>query len=89
MTMNEVKRRNAEAGYNFFDPDTMRFFDSRIESDLFDGWYFITSEKTGFGSSIRAFTVRQVQPDFSIRTIGEFNQYRNIEDAERAISMLA
>ena len=48
MTIAEIKRENKKAGQHFFDADTMRFFDSRIESSAMRGherYYFITSEQ--------------------------------------------
>ena len=65
---------------HFFDADTLRFFRSRILSQVFAGEsevYFVTSEQfrgTGY-SSPRAFTVRAYNPETdSIRTVPPFNQ---------------
>jgi len=45
LTMADVKRINAEQGYYFFSRPTMKFFNSRIESELLGQKYFITSER--------------------------------------------
>jgi len=47
---------------HFFSPDTMRFFASRINRDVFPTnkgvVYFVTSEKACFNDSTRVFSVR-------------------------------
>lgn len=45
MAMEDVKRKHTNAGGHFFDPETMRFFRSRIESTHADNGYFVTSEQ--------------------------------------------
>ena len=45
LSIDEVKRINAQSGYYFFSPDTMRFFKSRICGELYDNRYFVTSER--------------------------------------------
>jgi len=57
LTIADVKRHNKEAGQFFFSKDTMRFFQSRIESTLYKNHCFITSEQCG-ETSPREYTVR-------------------------------
>lgn len=45
MRISDVKREHAAAGGYFFSRDTMRFFNSRIESELYNGGWFVTSER--------------------------------------------
>lgn len=81
-TMAEVKAANKTIGHYFFSPDTMRFFASRIESELYiDKQMFITSEKSGFDdNSPRLYKVRRVKPDGSIQN--EVTEpFKFIEDA--------
>lgn len=81
-TISELRQANREIGNHFFDRSTMRFFASRVESGLYAGRYFITSEKTGFDSTVRKFTVREAQPDGRVATVGDtFNKFLFIEDA--------
>ncbi|AET09816.1 hypothetical protein [Gordonia phage GTE5] len=75
-TMAAVKRANADAGFFFFGRDTMNFFGSKLESGLYDGRVFITSEYDGFesrdagpGVGRRVYTVREALADGSIQTI--------------------
>jgi len=68
----EYKNRTNGSGH-WFDPDTMRFFKSRIGETrrMPDGtWYFVSSEKPPHGP--RMFSVRKMELDGDINTIGEF-----------------
>lgn len=70
LTIKDAKRINAEKGKHFFSKDTMRFFDSKIESDLFTNNTFITSEKRCFDDYTRVFAVRLFNPETgSIETL--------------------
>lgn len=83
MTLAEAKAKYNENGGHFFDRDTMRFFGSRIESDLYKNRCFITSEKN-FDGTKRYYTVRQFNKDFtSIHTIGEFNKITSKHTAQQ------
>lgn len=62
----------------FFNPDTMRYFKSRLGkvfyAPLGERCYFITSER--FMDTPRAYTVRYLCPlSGAIETVGEFQQY--------------
>lgn len=60
MDMQDIKQANRDAGFHFFDRDTMRFFDSRILSQVYSGpggVFFVTSERGPAGP--RGYTVRQ------------------------------
>lgn len=73
----QIEYRNRTHGNgHFFDADTMRFFNSRIGAvDVKgDDWYFVTSERCDWGSgSPRMFSVRKMDIDGEIETVGEFN----------------
>jgi hypothetical protein len=79
--LQDVIEDNQKAGYHFFDKETMSFFHSRIETGLLRNKYFITSEMSGWQSTERAYTIRKAEADGSIKTIGEFRQYKKLEDA--------
>jgi hypothetical protein len=70
--LSDVRHQNAEHGLHFFAKKTMQFFASEVESSLYAGRYFITSEKTGFSHSQRAYTIREVSPFADINTVREF-----------------
>jgi len=67
----EYRNRTNNAGH-FFDPETMRFFKSRIGAVRCKDniWFFVTSEKPPHGS--RMFSVRRMELDGDINTVGEF-----------------
>ena len=79
-SISELKAKNRERGSHFFSPSTMRFFHSRIESRLYGGRFFITSEQREY-TTPRRFTVREALPSGDIRTVGEFHAYVHIADA--------
>lgn len=85
----EIQRAARETGSHFFDADTMRFFASRVLSGVYGGRFFVTSEKTGFDSTARAYTVREFMPDGSIETVGEFNDYATSAQARGAAQRAA
>lgn len=62
---------------HFFSPGAMRFFNSRVCSDVFptkNGAYFITSEKFDYKSP-RLYTVRFFDLNDDIKTVGEFQGF--------------
>jgi hypothetical protein len=88
MTLDDIKSQNAAAGLHFFEPATMRFFNSRTLSRVFDGpggIYFVTSEKrTGFNcpDGKRLYTVRCFNPKTGdVKTRGEFQAYKTSKQA--------
>lgn len=89
-TIEEIKRRNARAGFHFFDRDTMRFFRSRIapgvmhagKQDVYN--IFITSEKYS-DSAPRLYTVRHMTDDGDIVSLSKFQAYRSLESARAAV----
>lgn len=66
----QIKKANAESGYHFFARNTMRFFASKVESKVYAGCLFLTSEKAGFNAEAREFRVRRASSDGSIQTLG-------------------
>jgi hypothetical protein len=85
--MEDVKRANRQIGNHWFDPETVRFFRTRICSELIAGAYFITSEQYSAGA-LRLYSIRRAQPDGTIETIGDFQQYRSKAEARAAIRRL-
>jgi hypothetical protein len=79
-SIEEVKVANSKIGDHWFTPGTMDYFNSIIETDILYGKYFITSERYHY-SNEKKYTVREVSPDGSIDTVGEFMQYDLFNDA--------
>lgn len=81
-TISEVRAANRRIDNHFFDRDTMRFFKSKIESGVYGGRYFITSEQFREDSS-RRYTIREAKASGEVNTIGAFQAYYSLEDARQ------
>jgi hypothetical protein len=83
MSLTEFKRLNKAKGYYWFEPDTMRFFKTRISNwDPISGT-FITSEKGPDGQ--RRFSVRKANFETGeVDTVGKFQQYGSLGAAKTA-----
>jgi hypothetical protein len=87
LNMAEVKAANKLAGQYWFSPATMQFFDSKIETELINGKYFITSEQ-GPHQLARHYTIRVVNDDATIDTVGEFQAYSSLSVAQWNLRMI-
>ena len=85
MDMRDVKAANKANGHHFFSADTMAYWDSKIESGVLQGRFFITSEQTSMRPRyFREFKIREIiEGGKDIRTIGD--SYTNLELAKNAI----
>ena len=50
-SINQIISEAQSAGSHFFDEATLRFFSSRIKSNIYGGCYFITSERDNYRDS--------------------------------------
>jgi hypothetical protein len=85
-TLAHVKRANADHGYHFFEPDTMRFFASRIAPGVIAGRIFISSEQFrpfAGPADPRRWTVRVMHDDGQVGELGAFQQYASLRAARR------
>lgn len=79
LSIEQIKRANAAAGMHWFEPGAMRFFRSRVCSDVFpcdprECTYFVTGETNPAGE--RRYSVRAAfWENADIDTIGEFHSY--------------
>lgn len=73
-TIDDIKRGNREAGRYFFSRETMRFFNSKIESHLIYDRFFITSERYRKEEK-KLFTIREVLDGYDIGRVGDFQQF--------------
>lgn len=80
----DFKAKHKAAGGHFFDKGAMAFFNSRIESSLLKGGYFITSESLNPGS-VRLYSVRQVDESDhrNVETLGRFDSRDEARQAVR------
>lgn len=80
MEIYDIKLANRQAGQHFFEPGTMRFFDSRIGQTVYEGpggVFFTTSEQfhgsNGY-TAVRKYTVRRFDPKTGhVTTMRDFN----------------
>jgi len=76
--LDEIKAANKAAGHHWFNPSTLRFFSSRVNATLYQGRFFITSERPHHDER-RLYTVRAAHEDGSIGTVGPFYHYSRNE----------
>ena len=92
MRIREVEKEHAAAGGYFFSRDTMRFFNSRIESELYNGGWFVTSERFEdvFSDDVypREYRVRWFDADSPINIDSVGDAYGSKADAVAAIRAL-
>lgn len=86
----EIKMANRAIGHHWFEPGTMRFFNSRIETrEVIGGRYFVTSEQfedsRGARPYPRTYTIRAADARGAIDTVGEFEGYPTLAAALQAI----
>lgn len=89
----DVKLAARNMGSHFFDADTMRFFGSRVGSNVYGGRFFVTSEQREHYTP-RTYTVRVVTPSgrgrrFDITDAGGFQAFDSSAAANRAAAQLA
>ena len=86
-TIQQIKDASRAAGLEWFDPDTMRFFRSRVSGPVIANM-FVSSEDDRLGGG-RRYTIRLAKPSGHIETVGEFQQYASKRAALRAIRRIA
>lgn len=86
-SVDHVKWANKRAGQKWFDDDTMAWFSSKIETGLFGGRFFVTSEQDKHGhvwDGKRRYTVRRAEDDGEITDASEFGQFASLARATEA-----
>lgn len=79
--MDKAIRDSRNHGSYFFQPDTIRFWNSKVVAGMFPNNTFVTSEDN-FDRSKQLFTARLYDwRTHSVETIGEFQAFHNKEDA--------
>jgi len=93
ISFSEIKAKNKRGGFFFFEPDTMKFFNSRIEGNIAfvkgNNAYFITSEQRPNSEEPRRYTVRRANlKSGDIETEGDFQEYGKASQAMAEIKRL-
>lgn len=90
-TISAIRSANREAGYHFFDRDTLKFFSSKVFPTVYQGpggVYFVTSETMQKDiPSLKRYTVRKSLPESA--NIQSVEQYRDSVTAKVAARMKA
>jgi len=82
-TISDVRKANKENGFFWFSKKTMKFFDTKIETSLLKGGYFVTSEDVE-KNGLRKYKIRKVKNNKgNIKTIG--NSFNTLEEAKGII----
>lgn len=77
----QMKRKNKALGKFWFSRGAKDFFNSEIESKIFHGQYFITSERFDL-SEPKRYTIRRCDVCGSISTVrGGFREYATLAEA--------
>lgn len=86
-TISQLKALNEKNGNCWFDGPSMKFFGTKIESEVIQGEYFITSDKRCFDDeSGRGFTIRRFDLEGNIRRdVGEMAEYDSKSEALNAL----
>lgn len=86
-TIEKIKAAMEENGSHWWNEETIRFFNTRIASKVFQGSggvYFVTSEKAP-GDSTRRYSVRLFNLEkLSIFTVGSFYSMDKVDAIRRA-----
>lgn len=78
------------SGSHFFDRGAMKFFNSKIESGILQGAYFITSERMELDMP-KLYTIRYVEfdpaviPAAQVEELGEFQEFTTLTAAKAAL----
>jgi len=67
LSIEDVKRTNQELGHTHFHPETMKYFQTKIETDILYDRYYIESETKKYGAkNTRVWLINKVADDGSI-----------------------
>lgn len=92
-TINDIQTAMRANGSHWWDPDTMRFFGTRVSDAVLQGpggIYFVSSEYTGFDRTGRGYTVRKFNPDTcDIDREGDLGQFASRSGALNAARKFA
>jgi hypothetical protein len=86
----KIRAENAK----WFSTDTLRFFGSKIYwqtlTEIDGGYLFITAEDN-YDRSVKLFSLRfvDVEKNYAIDTLGEFNGYETLRHAKTALKNVA
>ena len=86
-TMRQIREANKAAGRFWFEPSTLRFFQSRISVRIYAGRLFVTSEKGP--DMVRRYNIRAALDNAHIETVGDFQGYVTSREAHAEARRMA
>jgi len=82
--MDDVRAANARIRQKWFNPSSVKWFNSVVETELIDGEFFITSERM-YTDMEKTFTIRKVLPNGEIADLSKFQEFKTLEAAKDAL----
>jgi hypothetical protein len=86
--MSELRERNKSLGHKFFDREMMKAFNSKVETALYRGRWFIMSEKGREQNAKRKYKLWEAHPSGEIVTTGDASGYIDIDSAKKALKAI-
>ncbi len=84
-SIDDIEYANERSGGHYFEASTMRFFNSRVLDGVYDGRYFVTSERCDWGGDYtRTYSLREALPSGRVETVGDFQEYATARAARKA-----
>jgi hypothetical protein len=83
--MSELRTKNKELGHKFFDRSLMRQFNSKVESGLYRGRWFIMSDKGREQVAKRKYKLWEACPSGEIVSAGDASGYNDFDSAKQAL----
>ena len=86
-SVQQIIYKNKGIGHHFFSHGAIQFFNSRVLPGLYQGCYFITSERFDLDSP-RRFTIRMAREGGEIETVYGFQKFITAYSAKKYIERL-
>lgn len=89
-SIEEIEAANEAIGQHWFSPDTMRFWGSRVDDEIYPvggGAYFVSSESSPWDK--RVYSVRFAHASGRIRTVGDLGEFPTRKQAHHAAQHFA
>ena len=88
--LDQLRRANQATGQGFFEKTGQDHACTRVETYLLSCLYFVTSELVAGDPTgrDRHYTIRRANADATIETVGQYQAYDSIQQAQKAIYQL-
>jgi hypothetical protein len=86
--MSELRAKNKQLGHQFFSREMMRQFNSKVETALFRGRWFIMSDKGREQTAKRKYKLWEARSSGEIVSAGDAAGYNDIDTAKQALKAI-